>query len=88
MSQVIRSRQIGRLGALVLISAVLLVGCGGGNDDDGSNGGTSVPGSAFDSSGNFIDYLKKLAANDTGEPLTFEGFAAPVDDSSDATPLT
>ena len=88
MSQVKRSRQIGRLGALVLTSAVLLVGCGGGNDDDGSNGGTSVPGSAFDSSGNFIDYLKTLAANDTSEPLTLEGFTAPVDDTSDATPLT
>ena len=88
MSQFIRSRQIARLGALVLTSAVLLVGCGGGNDDDGTNGGTSVPGSAFESSGNFLAYLKTLAANDPGEPLTLEGFTAPVDDSSEATPLT
>lgn len=88
MLQVIRSRQIGRLGALALMSAVLLVGCGGGDDDDGSNGGTSVPSRASASSDNFVDYLKNLASNDTAEPLSLDGFTAPSDDNNDSTPLT
>ena len=76
-------RSVVKLGAAVIVAAGLLAACGGLNDDDGDAAAQTVPGSAFASSASFVDYLKTLAVNDTDEPLTFEGFTAPVDDTTE-----
>ncbi|CAN5193491.1 hypothetical protein BH11PSE9_BH11PSE9_17810 [soil metagenome] len=56
------------LGA-VLASAALLSACGGGDDTPAAT--SSVPGSASESVGGFISYLKKLVASaaDMLEPV-------------------
>ena len=53
----------------VLASAALLSACGGGDDTPAPT--ASVPGSASESVGGFISYLKKLVASaaDTLEPV-------------------
>ncbi|MEO6409894.1 MAG: hypothetical protein ABIO45_14225 [Burkholderiaceae bacterium] len=87
MSHPPRSNRIAKFGAVFLAAAGMLAACGG-FDDDGDSTAQTVPGSAFATSASFIDYLKTLALNDTGEPLTFDGFTAPVDDTGEPTPLT
>ncbi|CAN5690150.1 hypothetical protein BH11PSE8_BH11PSE8_36430 [soil metagenome] len=59
----------GLLGAM-LASAALLSACGGG-DDNTPAPTTSVPGSASESVGGFIDYLKRLVTStaDMLEPV-------------------
>ena len=87
MNQSPRKMRSVKLGAAAIFAAGLLAACGGLNDDGDSTAQT-VPGSAFASTASFIDYLKTLALNDTAEPLTFDGFTAPVDDTGEPTPLT
>ncbi len=79
-----------KFGAATLVAAALLGACGGlDDDDDGGNGASqTVPGSAFSSTTSFVDFIRTLAVSDTDEPLTFEGFTAPVDDTAEPTPLT
>ena len=71
-----------KLGAAAIVAAGLLAACGGLNDD-GDAAAQTVPGSAFATTASFVDYLKTLAVNDTDEPLTFDGFSAPVDDTTE-----
>ena len=76
-------RSVVKLGAAAIVAAGLLAACGGLNDDDGDAAAQTVPGSAFATTASFVDYLKTLAVNDTDEPLTFDGFTAPVDDTTE-----
>ena len=76
-------RTVVKLGAAAIVAAGLLAACGGLNDDDGDAEAQTVPGSAFATTASFVDYLKTLAVNDTDEPLTFDGFTAPVDDTTE-----
>jgi len=80
-----RTLHLARVGLAVAVAAGILAACGGGDDDASS---TTVPASAGESSASFVSFLRGLATNETGEPLALDGFVAPVDDTSDSTPLT
>ena len=79
-----RTFKLGRLCLATAMAAGLLAACGGDDDDRP----TTVPASAGESSANFISYLRDLAPSDTDEPLLLEGFIAPIDDTSESTPLS
>lgn len=77
-----RRNKLGTACAPVLLAATLLVGCGGGDDDDSSQT-RGIPGSASVSASGFTDFLRGLSSSETDEPLSLEGFTAPVDDTGE-----
>lgn len=85
-SRMLRLARGGLAVAVAAVAAGMLAACGGGDDDDRSS--RTVPASAGQSSANFISFLGNLATNDTDEPLSLDGFVAPVDDTSESTPLS
>jgi len=80
-----RTLHLALVGLAAATVAGMLAACGGGDDDTPS---TTVPASAGASSASFVSYLRGLATNNTAEPLSLDGFVAPVDDTSESTPLS
>ena len=81
-----------RSAALAAAAAALLAlnACGGDDYSDSTPAVTeSVPASASQSIGGFIDYLMKLVVSsaDMLEPVDVSGVVAPTDEVSDPTPL-
>lgn len=88
-------------GAVALALTVLaLAGCGGGGGGGGGGGagpgpagavpaGSQVPGSAQQSVGGLMAYLKELMAqtSDTTEPVVLGNAVLPTEDTSAAEPL-
>ena len=76
--------------ATAAAAGLTLAACGGNNNNDTQPAVTdSVPASASQSIGGFIDYLMKLvvASADMLDPVDVSGVTAPVDEVSDPTPL-
>jgi hypothetical protein len=74
------------LGAIALASiAMVLAGCGGGNDapDPYEAKGETISASAGASPASFVSYIAGLPASDTDEPLVLEGFTTPADDTTE-----
>jgi hypothetical protein len=69
---------------LALCAGAALAGCGGG-DDDTPPVTESVPASASESSGGFMNYVKALVASsaDTLEPVDVSGVTPPADDTGE-----
>lgn len=80
--------RLGWIGAAGLLAATLLGACGGRDDSDDNNAPGTVPAAAAGSSLAFTDFLRGLATSDTDEPLSLEGFTAPVDDTGEPAPVT
>lgn len=70
---------------LVLGAALVLAGCGGGNDDNPPAATDEVPASASASVDGFIAYLKELvvASADTLEPVDVSAVVPPTDEGSE-----
>ena len=75
--------------AAAAAAALAVTACGGNSNDDTSPVTSSVPASASQSVGGFIDYLMKLvvSAADTLDPVDVSAVTAPTDETSDPTPL-
>ena len=74
------------LGAIAVASiALMLSGCGGGDDapDPYEAKGGPIAAEAGSSSASFVSYIAGLPASDTDEPLVLEGFTAPADDTTE-----
>lgn len=84
MTYSIRVKQVGMRGAVLLLAAAALAGCGGGDEPVAPAAeADSVPQSAGASAQSFVDYQKGLAASDTAEPLKLQGFVPPADETSE-----
>ena len=73
--------------AVALLTPLLIVGCGGGDDDNGNVAdATAVPDGAGASAAAFLAFISSLGANDeTSEPLTIgDNFAVPADEENDS----
>jgi hypothetical protein len=72
-----------KLATLVLCTAALVAGCGGG--DDAPPATSQVPASASTSIGGFIAYLQALVVSmtDTLEPVDVSGVTPPNDETSE-----
>jgi len=75
--------------ALSLSAALLLVGCGGGDDDHAPPATEAVPAEASTSSGAFIEYVKALVASaaDALEPVDVSAVSPATDDAAEPAPV-
>lgn len=76
------------LTALALATAALVGGCWDSNDEEQPTPPiTQVPASAGASIAAFTSFLQALISDETSEPLSVEGFVAPVDEVSEVLPV-
>jgi hypothetical protein len=78
-----------KIHALGLCAAVLLVGCGGSDDDAAPPVTQEVPAAASTSVTSFIAYLVALVASDADalEPVDVSAVTPPADDAAEPTPV-
>lgn len=86
------TRHLGKIAVAAAAAAALaLTACGGDNNGDNNTPPvtSSVPDSASQSVGGFIEYLVKLvvSAADMLDPVDVSAVTAPTDETSDPTPL-
>lgn len=74
-----------------LVTPLVIVGCGGGDDNNGVTAdATTVPASAGTSGAAFLSFISSLVSNDeTSEPLVIsDNLAVPDDEENESQPLT
>jgi hypothetical protein len=77
-----------RLMAGAALSAALLAGCGGSNDDHGANGGGTVPpGPVAQTITDVVGYINSLVSSDSAEPVDTSALTLAADDSAEPAPL-
>lgn len=70
-----------------LVTPLVIVGCGGGDDNNGVTAdATTVPASAGASAAAFLSFISSLVSNDeTSEPLIIsDNLAVPVDEENES----
>ena len=77
-----------RLRIAAALAVGVLAGCWDGGDGDDNTAAATVPASAGESSASFVSFLRDLPNDDSAEPLSLEGFTAPIDDTAESTPLS
>jgi hypothetical protein len=70
------------------LSAALLAGCGGSNDDHGANGaGGPPPGPVAQTITDVVAYINGLIGGDSAEPVDTSALTLAADDSAEPAPL-
>ena len=77
-----------RLMAGAALSAALLAGCGGSNDDHGANGaGAAPPGPVAQTLTDVVAYINGLTGGDSAEPVDINPLTLVADDGAEPRPL-
>ena len=79
-----------RLMAGAALSAALLAGCGGSNDDHSANGaGAAPPGPALQTITDVVAYINSLitGGSDSAEPVDINSLTLVADDGAEPRPL-
>ena len=77
-----------KLMAGVALSAALLAGCGGSNDDHGANGADGpAPGPVAQTITDVVAYINGLITSDSAEPVDINPLTLVADDGSEPKPL-
>ena len=76
-----------RLMAGAALSAALLAGCGGSNDDHGANGGGAPPGPVAQTISDVVAYINGLIGGDSAEPVDINPLTLVANDSAEPAPL-
>jgi hypothetical protein len=78
-----------RLMAGAALSAALLAGCGGSNDDHGANNGAGgpPPGPVAQTITDVVAYINGLIGGDSAEPVDINPLTLAADDAAEPAPL-
>ena len=77
-----------RLMAGAALSAALLAGCGGSNDDHGANGADGPPpGPVVQTITDVVAYINGLIGGDSAEPVDINSLTLVADDSAEPASL-
>ena len=78
-----------RLMATAALSAMLLAGCGGSNDDNNSSGSDGQPGAGAQTVTDVVAFINGLitGTSDSAEPVDIESLTLTADNGSDSAPL-